>query len=177
MKAIRIISLVLSSLLILFMAGAIFLPSTIKIERSIEIDRPVEEVYPYVADYANWPAWNPWSEREPGAINTFSEPSMGEGAHWEWEGEEIGKGSLTVLQMKENEFLQSKISFIEPWENEAKDSWKFTAIDEQQTKVSWTNEMELDNMLERYYVIFLDMILGEQMEKGLEKLKQVAEEE
>lgn len=176
MKAIRITSLVLAFLLILFMVGGIFLPETIRIERSVQIDRPVAEVYPYVSDFANWPSWNPWSEMEPAAVNTFSNPSSGKGASWSWEGEEVGKGSLTAEEVKENEYLQSKLSFVEPWESEAKDQWQFTALDEQRTELSWSNEVMLSNPFERYYGLFLDAVLGEQMEKGLAKLKKVAEE-
>lgn len=176
MKAIRITSLVLATLLILLMAGAIFLPSSIQIERSVEINRPVSAVYPYVADYSKWTAWNPWLEREPAARNTYSEPGRGEGASWSWEGTEIGKGSFTTVQMKENEYLQSRITFIEPWENEAKDSWEFTAIDEQHTLVSWKNEFEIENLLERYYALFLEFVVGEEMEEGLMNLKQLLEE-
>lgn len=176
MKAIRITSLVLATLLILFMVGGAFLPKSLKIERSVQIDRPVAEVYPYVADFANWPSWNPWSEMEPGAVNTFSSPSSGKGASWSWEGTEIGKGSLTAEEVKENEYLHSKLSFLEPWESEAKDEWRFTALDENTTGLSWSNEMELSYPFERYYAFFLDIVLGKQMEKGLNKLKQVAEE-
>lgn len=176
MKAIRITSLVLAALLILFMVGGAFLPESLKVERSVQIDRPVAEVYPYVADFANWPSWNPWSEMEPGAVNTFSSPSSGKGASWSWEGLEIGKGSLTAEDVKENEYLHSRLSFLEPWESEAKDQWQFTAIDENTTELSWSNEMELSYPLERYYAFFLDAVLGEQMEKGLNKLKQVAEQ-
>lgn len=176
MKAIRITSLVLALLLILFMIGGAILPESVRVERSVEINRPVAEVYPYVADFANWPSWNPWSEMEPGAVNTFSSPSSGKGASWSWEGTEIGKGSLTAEEVRENEYLESRLSFMEPWESEAKDQWQFTAIDEQQTELSWSNEVILSYPFERYYALFLDAVLGEQMEKGLAKLKQVAEE-
>lgn len=168
--------MVLALLLILFMAGGAFLPESIRIERSVQIDRPVTEVYPYVSDFANWPSWNPWSEMEPAAVNTFSNPSSGKGASWSWEGTEIGKGSLTAEEVKENEYLQSRLTFLEPWESEAKDQWQFTALNEQSTELSWTNEVTLSYPLERYYGLFLDAVLGEQMEKGLAKLKKLAEE-
>lgn len=175
MKAIRITSLIIAALLILFMVGGAFLPESVRIERSVQINRPVEEVYPYVADFANWPSWNPWSEMEPGAVNTFSSPSSGKGASWSWEGTEIGKGSLTAEEVKENEYLQSRLSFIEPWESEAKDQWQFTVMDEQTTQLKWTNEVGLSYPFERYYALILDAMLGDQMEKGLAKLKKVAE--
>lgn len=167
--------MVLALLLILFMVGGAFLPESTRIERSVQIDRPVAEVYPYVSDFANWPSWNPWSEMEPAAVNTFSSPSSGKGASWSWEGTEIGKGSLTAEEVKENEYLQSKLSFMEPWESEAKDQWQFTALDEQSTELSWSNEVSLSYPFGRYYGLFLDIVLGEQMEKGLTKLKKLAE--
>jgi len=174
MKVLKTLLLSIAGLIAVLLLIAIFLPSDYRIERSIEISQPVPVVFDQVADFNHWLAWNPWTDTEPTARNTISGAPKTVGSSWAWEGEELGKGSLTINEIIPNQAIRSTLRFIEPQQMVARDSWSFVPAGTG-TKVIWANEGKLSYPMERYVGLFMDSILGSDYEKGLAKLKRVAE--
>lgn len=177
MKLIRGIALFLAGLMILALIAAAFMPETLRIERSIVINKPVGEVFNQVADLNNWLAWNPWVEMDPEATNRVSTPSRGRGAQWDWEGEKIGKGRLVQKEIEENKMVRFTHALEEPIESTGTDLWEFESADENTTQVTWTDEMELDYPVGRLSAIFIQPLMEEQFDKGLQNLKRLVEKE
>ena len=177
MKLIRGISLFLAGIIIAALVAAAFMPETLKVERSIVINRPVDKVFNHVADLNNWLAWNPWSAMDPNASHKISTPSRGKGARWDWEGEEIGKGSLVQEEIEENKMVRFTLLFEEPMQSSGTDLWRFESPAENSTRVTWSDEMELEYPIGRLSSLFIRPTLEAQFDSGLTKLKQLAEEE
>lgn len=165
----RIIS-ILVWLVLGFLAVAFLLPSIYHVERSLVIDRPPSQVYTQVARLQNWANWNPWTAMDPDA-ETFVSGVQGEvGSSWSWDGKILGKGSLTIVDLVPDRAVRSKLVFREPREMEADDLWEFKP-EGRATRVTWTSEGHLSYPIGRYVGLFMDRMMGPDLEQGLHNLK------
>ncbi len=162
------------ALLVLLLIIGVLLPSEFKVERSTSINVPVEKVFVQVADLNNYVKWNTWSEQDPEAKVTLSMPSSGVGSSWSWEGEIIGKGSLSIVKFEDRKSIETIVMFYEPRQSEASGFWEFEST-EKGANVSWTLKGNLSYPIERYMGFFIDDILGGDLEKGLANLKKRCE--
>lgn len=174
MKVFKRVVIVIVAIVAVFYLVALFLPSAFHLERSIVINKSPEAVFGQVSDFNNWMKWNPWSKLDPNAKNTISGEPGDIGSSWEWEGEEVGRGILTIAEIEPNESIHSNLQFLVPWESSATDDWKFEAT-ASGTKVTWISAGELPYPLGRYMGLMMDSELGAQMEQGLGDLKSVCE--
>ncbi len=174
MKVLKIIGMIVGGLVALFLIVAAILPSSYRLERSIEIDEPVEAVYALVANLPNWPQWDPFTEQEPTAKSIFSGEAGTVGSKWNWEGEKIGTGSLTIEEIVPNQSIRSKLVSVAPQPMEAIDNWRFEPATNG-TKVTWMIEGNLGYPVERIFGLFMESMLGPTFEKGLANLKRVSE--
>ena len=158
----------------LLLVLAIFLPSSYKVERSATINAPAEKVYTQVVDLNNYLKWNPWSKMDMKAKHTISANSQGIGAVWSWDGQEVGKGSLTIEKVVENKSIETKVLFTSPRQDEGKGFWTFEETSGT-TKVTWAMEGELGYPIGRFMGLMMDGMLGSNFEQGLANLKEITE--
>jgi len=174
MKTLKKVLLGLGIIIVLFLLAGLFLPSSYHVERSIVISEPVEKVYPQVANLNNWMRWNPWTAMEPTAKNEVKGSGEDLGSVWAWEGEVIGKGSLTIKELEPNRLVRSQLVFVAPQAMKSEDIWQFTPTADG-TEVTWAMEGDLDYPIGRNFGLFMDGMLGGDFEKGLDNLKKVTE--
>jgi len=175
MKFVKILLIAVGALAALFLLVAAFLPSSYAVERSIEINKAPEIVFEHVADFNNYLKWNPWSKMDPTAKNTISGTQKTVGASWVWEGnEQLGKGSMTIEKIEPYKTIHSKLTFMEPYQSVARDSWTFEAT-ANGTKATWHNTGELAYPVMRYFGLMLEGMLGPQFEQGLQSLRALCE--
>lgn len=175
MKVLKWIAIVIVALVALTLLAALILPGSYRIEKSVEINSPVDSVFAQIADYNNFKLWNPWSLSDPNATFTVSGTPATVGHKYEWNGEKIGKGSLTIDQIVPNEALKAKLAFVEPMVSSADDMFKVAATATGGTKVIWVNEGNLAFPMERLFGPFLTKALNQQFEEGLATLKKRCE--
>lgn len=161
-------------LIALFLVFALFLPSSYHVKRNVTINASIETVFNNVANFNNYLQWNPWSKMDPEARNSISGNGNQAGDSWSWDGQVVGKGSLTYVEINELESIKSKLVFTAPREDTADDLWEFEKNGEA-TKVIWTMKGHLAYPIGRFMGFFLDDMLGEDMEKGLTNLKDFSE--
>lgn len=161
-------------LIALFLIFAIFLPSSYQVKRSTTINAPVETVFNNVADFNNYLHWNPWSKMDPEAKNSISGNGNQVGDSWTWDGQVVGKGSLTYVEINALQSIKSKLVFTAPREDTADDLWEFEK-NGNITNVVWTLKGELAYPIGRFMGFFLDDMLGKDMENGLQNLKEYSE--
>ena len=174
MKIIKGIFYFLIALVVLILIIGLFLPSSFNVERSVVINMPVDSVFKQVDDFNNYAQWNPWLPLDPEAKTQVSDPCSGVGAQWSWEGEIIGKGQLTRLEVDNNKFIRSKLIFDDKEDNPSYNYWKFETTDGG-TKVTWGMEGDLDYPVGRFIGLLMDGMIGADFEKGLASLKMRAE--
>lgn len=170
------IFLALALIVAVFAAVIAMQPSEFRIERSIAVSAPPAEVFAEVDDLHNWEAWSPWLEADPQAKTEYEGASSGTGAIFKWSGNSnVGEGSMTITESRPNELVRIKLQFLRPLAGESTAEFTFKPEGEQ-TEVAWSM-FGHNNFMSKAIHMFIDMdaMIGGQFEKGLSKLKAVAE--
>lgn len=152
-------------------------PTDFRITRQLAMAAPPTAVFLHVNELAKWRAWSPWEELDPDLKRTYAGPAAGEGAHYAWAGDsKVGQGSMTITDSRPNELVRLRLEFIKPFAavNTSEFSFQPAAGG---TLVVW-NMLGRNNFMAKAFGLMMDMdkLIGKDFEKGLAKLKAVAEQ-
>jgi hypothetical protein len=151
-------------------------PAEFRFERSATISAPPATVFAQVNDFHKWRDWSPWEELDPNLQRTYAGEPAGTGAIYSWVGNsEVGEGKMTITESRPNEFIRIKLEFIKPFAATSTSEFSFKP-DGDKTNVTWTMTGQ-NNFIGKAFHLFMNMDkeIGAQFDKGLAKLKTVAE--
>ncbi len=151
-----------------------FLPEDVNMSRFTTIDAPAPVVFGLVNELTMWEKWSPWSENDPNMEITYTETTSGEGSSYSWKSEVNDVGTMTITDIKEFEEISTDVQFGEQGGGDA----KFTFVEEDgKTTVTWSFHTDVNEppYIGRLFGLFLEPMLGPQYERGLERLKELAE--
>lgn len=152
-------------------------PSEFHIKRSLAMKAPPEAVFAQVNDFHKWDAWSPWLKVDPNAKGTYEGPESGDGAIFRWAGnDEVGEGSMTILESKPNDLIRIELHFIKPFEDTAATDFLFEPAGDE-TKVTWTMDGK-HNFISKAMCLFvmdMDQMIGSKYEEGLASMKKIVE--
>ena len=135
------------------------------IEKSITIDAPIDQVYAALNDFHNWPSWSPWLIAEPECKVDVRE----DGKYYEWEGNRIGSGNMTVLEEKAPNYINYDLTFLKPWKSTAKTYFNCKE-NNGSTEVSWGMDSSLP-----FFMFWMkkqmEAFVGSDYDRGLAMLK------
>ena len=116
----------------------LFLPKTLHVEQEYVYDAPTGQVFDHFNDLKKFTAFDAWSKTDPNIKLNYSSPSSGEGASYQWESKDrnLGKGSMSITDLRENEFIDYKLQFGEMGDNTAQAI--FQKMEDGKTKVIWS---------------------------------------
>lgn len=168
---------VLAAALVGILAAGSMQPDTTHIERHTVVQAAPGDVFPYLNDLDKWMLWNPWKDMDPSQTTTFSENRVGVGAWYEWKGEKVGAGRMTITGSTPDTKLTDSLVFTEPFQSEADVSFTLTPQGEG-TKIVWGYDAD-NNFMAKVMGLFMDMdkMLGGDFERGLTSLKPLVEAE
>lgn len=153
---------------------AFFQPDEMKVARSITIAASPEAVFKVVNDFRQWDAWSPWSKLDPAMKKTLEGPAEGVGAIYRWSGnDEVGEGSMTLLESKPGEKVGIKLEFLRPFAGV--NDVQFTFVPEGTgTKVTWAMQGK-NAFVAKVIGLFLDFekMCGDAFSEGLANLDKV----
>lgn len=158
-----------------FLIFAATRPAAFRYTRSLAIAAPPEAIFPRINDLHQFQTWNSWAKTEPDAKITYSGPEAGVGAAYDWVGQKIGEGAMTITESKPAELLRARMDFRKPFE--ATNITEFTLKPEGgKTLVSWSLYGD-NNFLGKVMNLLIDCdkMCGDEFEKGLASLKELAE--
>ncbi|WP_052752928.1 SRPBCC family protein [Kordia zhangzhouensis] len=169
----KILKYVLLLLLVLIVAGAIFVatrPNEYDVVRSKVIKAPVDVVFNNINDYKNWEAWGPWKEEDSTIVATYPEQTSGVGASYSWTSKN-GPGKIKTLSLTQNQSIEQEMQFgdYEP----SQVYWKFEEVDEG-TKLSWGMKSDNTPLIFKFFGVLnggMDKMLGDMEEKGLHNIE------
>jgi hypothetical protein len=95
---------------------------------------------------------------------------QGLGTIYSWEGDKVGRGNMVIKDLKENERVDVRLTFEEPFPSQADTGWTIAALDNGETEVVWFFKQEL-SYFQRYFGLMMDGMLGGDFESGLARLK------
>ena len=149
--------------------------STFTVSRSTEVAAPSHRIMPLVEDFRAWRQWSPWEELDPELRRTYEGATSGVGATYAWEGNrKAGAGSMEIFAATP-ESLRIVLRFLKPWR--ATNDVVFTfAPQGEGTRVTWTmigTHTGMAKLFARF--LNLEKLVGPDLEKGLARLKTVAE--
>jgi hypothetical protein len=153
-------------------------PDTYHVERTLKMSAPPEAIFAQVNDFHKWDAWSPWLELDPNSKVTFEGPESGEGAVFRWSGNEnVGEGSMTILESKPYELVRYRLDFIKPFEDTATSEF-ILKPEGDQTAVTWAMDGKY-NFIGKAICLFMDMdkMIGDNYEEGLANIKRIVEAE
>jgi len=155
---------------------AFLLPRQYKVERSIQIGSSKALIYNLTCNLKNWDLWTPWTkEIDTTAIFELSGNDCEVGTIWKWKGELFGTGELVVTEVVPGQLFAYDLTFDEG-KYESKGSITYNEANDS-VWVIWADQGDLGfNPVARYMGLFMDRMIGPDFEKGLAKLKEVAEE-
>lgn len=151
-------------------------PAQFKVTRSAAINATPDVVFAQVNDFQKWGAWSPWEKLDPGMKKTISTPSYGQGAFYQWSGnDQVGEGKMTIADTKPNESVKIDLEFLKPFAQKSVTDFTFKP-EGGKTNVTWTMSGD-NNFMSKAFGLIMDMdkMIGADFERGLAQMKTVAE--
>jgi effector-binding domain-containing protein len=175
MKTVKKILLWILGVIVVLVLGAYLLPKTYKVERSIYIKANSKVIYELASNFSKWHLWVHWTKEIDSTVIFELAGTNGQpGASWKWDGEILGNGIMTATEFQPGKLVTYDLAF-----DQGKYQSKGQIILEEgdSCKVTWIDEGDLGyNPMNRYMGLFMGKMMGPGFEKGLLKLKRVAEE-
>lgn len=141
------------------------------LKRTIVVNAEKETVKNYMGNFDNFQEWSPWAEMDDDMdVEVSGEPGT-VGSKYEWEGnEDVGEGVMTITDVSDDT-VKIQLVFEEPFESESPTYYAFKDMDGK-TEVTWYMEGEMAYPWNIMGLFFnMEDAIGEDFEKGLEKLK------
>jgi hypothetical protein len=167
----------LVAVIVVALLAAASMPKNFIIEQEIIINKPRVMVFDYLKMTKTNSGWNPWMQKDPNVVQTFTGEEGTVGFINAWSGnKEIGVGEQEVVDLIPNERIDLELRFAEPMKITHKSHFTTEAIDESQTKVTWVMEGKTPfpyNLI----CFFMQKQLKKEFAEGLSNLKTVLEVE
>jgi hypothetical protein len=146
------------------------------VTRSITVNASSHLVHGLINDFRKWPQWSPWEDLDPDLQRTYTGPDQGEGARYEWKGNrKAGQGAM-VIDGSTSEQVVMTINFLKPIRATNTTRFQITPTDHG-TQVTWEMSGEQKGVMSLLGKVYpMDKMIGPDFEKGLARLKAVAEE-
>ena len=176
MKILFKILLGIGIIIILLLVVALFVKNEYTIQREIVINRPKNEVFDYIKYVKNQDHYSKWVMADPAMKKTFAGTDGTVGFRYAWDSKDknVGKGEQEITNITEGEKLNIEVRFIRPFEGVGIAEMTTIPVGSEQTKVTWgmtgvsKYPMNITNL-------FIDGILGKDLEISLNNLKNVLE--
>jgi uncharacterized protein YndB with AHSA1/START domain len=167
---------ILAALVVIFVGGGYLLPDEVNLQRQTVINAPPEKVFALVGGYKRFNEWSPWAELDPTTVYTFEGPEAGVGAKMSWASNDpnVGAGSQTITEHVANSHVAVDLDFGAMGKSQA--YWDLQP-EGTGTLATWGFKMKLDGLMDRWFGLLMDRFIGPDYDKGLAKLKALAEKE
>ena len=173
----RLLFAFLLTLLVVLIGIGLFLPDSVRISREASIQAPAEKIYSQIANLKQFQAWSPWVNLAKNITYSYEGPESGQGATQRWQitqGDEVTTGYIEVTDAIPNQRVEMRMVFSDKQSGMMTFELKPTL--QQSNNVIWTFETQFGwDLFSRYVGLFLDDMIGKNYERGLETLKQRAE--
>ncbi|MCB0909170.1 MAG: SRPBCC family protein [Nocardioidaceae bacterium] len=149
--------------------------SAFEIVRQTRIDADPGRVHDLVNDLHRWQGWSPWEGIDPGMSREYDGPDAGVGASYCWSGNrKAGSGSMLITESSP-EVIGIQISFLKPFK--ATNQVTFEIVPAAGgSEVAWRMSGEQSGLGAVVGMVFsMDKLVGKDFERGLARLKELAE--
>ncbi len=176
LKIIGIVAGVAVLAIIALLVYAATLPHTFQGQRTQRINASPEKVFPLINNMHGMNTWNPFAEADPDIKITYTGPESGKGARYEWTGNsKVGQGSIEIIDVATPSRVALRLDILKPIEGH--NTVVFTlAPNGSGTDVTWAMTGERPFIGKVMDAVFnMDRMVGGEFERGLAKLRTIAE--
>lgn len=146
---------------------------TFEQERSVVVTAEPGAVHAFVNDFHAWTKWSPWEDLDADLQRTYAGPHEGVGARYTWAGKKAGSGSMVITKSTADR-IEVDLDFVKPFKANNKVVFRFEA-EGNATRVTWTMSGTRNWVFALLGKLFFDGAIGKDFDKGLAKLKALAE--
>ena len=178
MKILRYILIIIVILIAIPLVVALFVKKDYAVEREIVINKPVPEVFAYIKFLKNQDNYSKWNTMDPNMKKSFRgvDGEIGFVAAWESTDDNVGVGEQEIVTITENQRIETKLRFMEPFESEDDAYMTTSAIDSATTRVTWGFSGKFPYPMNLMQLMMdMDEAVGSDLAVGLEKLKVIME--
>lgn len=164
----------IAAVALIIVGGSFLLPAQAVVTRSTEIAAPPDKVFAIVGDLRRFNEFSPWADLDPNIAYTFegTESGLGQQMNWSSENADVGSGSQTITRYEPPNFVETQLDFG----MRGKPVASFDLVPSTAgTNVTWTFRSNLEGIPAKWFGLMFDRWIGRDYEKGLAKLKAVAE--
>lgn len=176
MSILSLVVLALAVALLALLAYAASRPDEFRVERRLRIGAPAERVWPHIAELRAFNRWNPYERKDPLLKGAYSGAAHGVGSRYDWDGDQVGSGSLEIIGQQHGRAVQMKLDFVKPFEAHNQAEFALQPLADGATEVRWTMHGPA-NFLSKLMGVFIDMdrMVGQDFEAGLQTLRELVE--
>jgi uncharacterized protein YndB with AHSA1/START domain len=165
---------IVAALIVIFFAGAYLLPGVTAVQRQTEIAAPPAKVFALIAAIRRFNEFSPWIEMDPRSKIAFEGPETGTGQKMSWQSDKLGQGSMMITDITPDRRVGYELDFGDM--GKATASLELAPVGSG-TAVTWGFRQALTNPLQRWFGLMIGNWVGSDYERGLAKLKALAEKE
>ena len=172
MKILRRILLALISIIFLLLLIAVFVKKDFALEKEIVINKPKQEVFNYLKLIRNQEHYSVWVMKDPkiNIVYTGTDGTVGFTSSWTSDDKNVGVGEQEIIELKEGESMKVEVRFKKPFEGTNYGTTILSTTADGGTKVvnvfSGTSKYPMNIMN-----LFMDKLLGKDMQQNLENMK------
>lgn len=175
MHILKIVLLIAAIVIAVPLILALFIKKQYYVQRDIVINKPKGQVFDYIKYLKNQDNYSVWVRKDPGMKKDFRGNDGTVGFVYAWDGnKDAGKGEQEIKRIQEGERIDVEVRFIRPFEGIADAPLITESAADNQTKVIWGLKGESKypfNIMN----LFIDNVLGKDLEKSLVMLKGILE--
>ncbi|WP_105167752.1 SRPBCC family protein [Pseudoalteromonas sp. T1lg23B] len=172
-KIIIILLLIIASPFIL----ALFVADSYHVEREVVIEQPVEQVFSYIKLLKNQGNYSTWAQMDPAMETEYrgEDGTVGFVSAWRSKHPEVGVGEQEIIKIDENQRIDFELRFKEPFQS-IDPAYMITEQAPEGTRVKWGFSGHMDYPMNlMLLVVDFEQMLGDDLQMGLENLKEVLE--
>ncbi|NSL87723.1 SRPBCC family protein [Chitinophaga sp. Mgbs1] len=178
MKILKKILIVILIIIAIPLVIALFVKKDYAVQREVVINKPKQPVFDYIKYLKNQDHYAIWNQMDPAMQKDYKGTDGEPGFSYSWKSakEEVGQGEQVIKTVTPGESMETTIHFIKPFEGLATARLSTTAVNDNQTKVTWSFSSGMKYPM-NFLLLFMDMdkMLGKDLEQGLANLKGVLE--
>jgi len=176
MKLLKKILIIVVIIIAIPLIIALFVKKEYSIKREIIINKSQKDVFNYVKYLKNQDYYSKWVMTDPGMKKDFRGTDGTEGFVYAWDSKSknAGKGEQEITKITEGERVDIEVRFEKPFEGIATTPIVTEALSENQTKVKWGMKGK-SNYPMNFMNLFMDNMLGKDIETSLTNLKRILE--
>lgn len=149
--------------------------SAFEISRMTQIAADPARVHALVNDFRQWQDWSPWEGLDPALEREYDGPQSGVGASYSWSGNrKAGVGSMRITDSTPEQ-IDVDLSFVKPFRADNRVTFELVPANGG-TQVTWKMTGVQTGLSALFgKLVPMDRLVGKDFEKGLARLKTVAE--